>query len=313
MITQTITLSSREHFGKRVPSQALGSVLERLPEAVRQSVRMAVEGRSRARGKRPDWLRAAADLQFLGHDGDDQTFLHFETKTLSEAAPRLYEQQELWPTKPDAGDTGLDILADVFRDVAARNADSERFDRPLLDSLAHFGKVLTGGFTEMALPARRTAAASQVVVTPQVAEFARTLYTNTPQPQRVRVAGKLDMLRASTQSFGVLLDDGQEIRGVLIEGDIEGLGPLLNQRALVLGKAVYRASGRLLRIDAEAVVHAPDEGRFFSTIPKPVRQRFDLRERVREQQHKTGLAAVLGRWPGDETEEEIRQALKELS
>jgi hypothetical protein len=33
--------------------------------------------------------------------------------------------------------------------------------------------------------------------------------------------GKLDMVRASTQSFGVLLDDGQEIRGVLVEGNVE--------------------------------------------------------------------------------------------
>jgi hypothetical protein len=313
MTTQTITLESREHFGRRVPSQALGCVLERIPDAVRQSVRMAVEGRSRARGKRPDWLRAAADIRFLGHEGDDQTILHFEAPTLGDAAPRLYEQQELWPTKPEAQDTGFDILADVFRDVAARNADSERFDRPLLDSLADFRKVLNGTFTEMMVPSRPTSTGPQVVVTPQVVEIARSLYTNTPQPQRVRLVGKLDMIRASTQSFGVLLDDGQEIRGVLVEGDIESIGPFLNQRVLVVGKAVYRASGRPLRIDAEGVTKTADEGRFFSSIPKPVRQHFDLRETVREQQHKLGIAAIIGKWPGDETEEEIRQALKELS
>ena len=308
---KTITLTSRERFGRRVPSQAFGCVLERIPEAVRQSVRMAVEGRSRARGKRPAWLRAAADIRFLGHDGEDQTHLHFDAPTLGEAAPSLYEQQELWPTKPDAGDTGFDILADVFEDVAARNADSERFDRPLLESLANFHKVLNGTFAEMRVPSRAGSSGS-VVVTPQTAEIARNLYTNTPQPQRVRVVGKLDMVRASTQSFGVLLDDGQEIRGVL-EGNIESISPLLNQRVLVVGKAVYRASGRPLRIDAEAVSKATDEGRFFSTIPKPVRLHFDLREVVRDQQHKLGVAGIMGKWPGDETEEEILQALEELS
>jgi hypothetical protein len=262
MRTQTITLHSREAFGRRIPPQALGCLLAWIPDAVRQSIRMAVEGRSRARGNRPGWLRAAADFRFLGHDGDDRTLLHFETPTIGEAAPRLYEQQELWPTKPDAGDTGIDILTEVFRDVAARNADSERFDRPLLDSLAYFHKVLNGTFTEMTMPAQQRSD-RQVIVTPQVIEIARSLYTNTPQPQRVRVVGKLDMLRASTQSFGILLDDGQEIRGVLLEGDIEGIGPLLNQRVLVVGRAVYRASGRPLRIDAEAVTKTMDEGRFF--------------------------------------------------
>ncbi len=312
MKTETIILNSRESFGRRVPPQPLGCVLQRLPEAVRQSVRMAVEGRSRAKGKRPDWLRAAADIRFLGHEGEGQTLLHFEVPTLGEAAPRLYEQQEFWPTKPAAGDTGFDVLAGVFRDVEARNVDSERFDRPLLDSLAHFRKVLNGVFTALMFPTHRTPD-EQVVVTPQVVEIARTLYTNTPQPQRLRVVGKLDMVRASTLTFGVLLDDGQEIRGVLIQGDVERISPLLNQRVLVLGKAVYRPSGRLLRVDAEEVTRTTDESHFFSAIPKPVLHRFDLRETVREQQHKGGIAAIIGKWPGDETDEEIRRALEELS
>ena len=39
-----------------------------------------------------------------------------------------------------------------------------------------------------------------------------------------------------------------------------------------------------------------------------------LPERLRiEAKGKRGLAAVVGKWPGDETDEEIAQALKELS
>lgn len=310
---QTITLRSAHHFGRRVPAQALGCVLEIIPDAVRQSVRMAIEGRSRARGKRPDWLRAAADIRFLGHDGTDETVLHFEAPTLGEAAPRLYAQQELWPTKPAPEDTGFDILSDVFTDVAAQNADSERFDRQLLDKIFGLRHVLNGPFSEMAIAGVRHSGLQSVVVTPSVVQMARSLYTNTPVPQQVRIAGKLDMLRASTQSFGVILDDGQEIRGVLTEGDIAQISPFLNRRVLVLGKAIYRPSGRLLRVDAEEVVEATGEERFFSSIPKPVRQKFDLRDTVREQQHKMGIAAVIGKWPGDESDEQIEQALKELS
>jgi hypothetical protein len=121
------------------------------------------------------------------------------------------------------------------------------------------------------------------------------------------------MLRASTQSFAVLLDDGQEIRGVLREGDVEQISPLLNRRVLVLGKAIYRPSGRLLRVDAEEVIEASGQEAFFSAIPKPVRKQFDLQDNVREQPCKMGIAAVIGKWPGEESDEEIEQALKELS
>jgi hypothetical protein len=309
----SVTLWSEEHFGSRVPSHALGCLLGFIPHAVRQSVRMAIEGRSRAKGKRPDWLRAAADIRFLGHEGTDATILHFEAPTLGEAAPRLYAQQELWPTKPAPSDTGFDLLGDVFKDVAAQNADSERFDRQLLDEIFGLRHVLNGTFREMAVAGVRHSGPQAVVVTPSVVQIARSLYTNTPVPQQVRIAGKLDMLRASTQSFGVILDDGQEIRGVLTEGDVEQISPFLNRRVLVLGKAIYRPSGRLLRVDAEEVVEASGEERFFSTIPKPVWKMFDLRDTVREQQHKLGIAAVIGKWPGDETDEQIEEALKELS
>ncbi|HZU37228.1 MAG TPA: hypothetical protein VFA18_15000 [Gemmataceae bacterium] len=311
MPAQTIILNSRERFGSRVPSQALGGVLERIPGAVRQSVRMAIEGRSRAHGPRPAWLQAATDIRFLGHQGDDQTVLRFEVPTLGEAAPRLYEQQELLPTMPAAENTGFDILADVFRDVASRNADSDRFDRPLLDSLAGFRKVLNGTFTEMVVPTQRTPK-QPVVVTSQVAEIARSLYTHTPPPQRIRLVGRLDMVRVSTQSFGLILDDRQEVRGVTVNGDIESVGSLINQRVLVLGKAVYRPSARLLRVDAEEVVKTTEEGSFFSAIPRAVRRPFELRDALR-QPNKGGVTAIIGQWPGDETDEEIRQALRELS
>ena len=70
-------------------------------------------------------------------------------------APRLYEQQELWPTKPAPEDTGFDLLGDVLTDVAAQNADSERFDRALLERIAGFKSALDDPFREMALAGRR--------------------------------------------------------------------------------------------------------------------------------------------------------------
>jgi hypothetical protein len=312
-VQQTVTLASPQHFGRRVPAPALGEVLKLVPEAVRLSVRMAFEGRSKARGQRPDWLRASSDLRFLGHQGDDETTLCFEAPTLGEAAGRIYEQRESWPTRPAPEDTGFDLLGDVISDVAAQNPDSDRFDPPLLHEITEFGRVLDGTFSQMVLTGRRYPLDRAVVLNPRVVDCARNLRTNTPLPQQVRVVGKLDMVRASTRTLGVILDDGQEVRGVLIEGDITSICGLMNQRVLVLGKAVYRPSGRALRIDAEQVTATTETGGFFSTIPKPARKRFDLREPFREQSGKGGVGAVFGRWPGDETDEEIQQALRDIS
>src|SRR5580704_7261601 len=168
MIEQAIILRSPQHFGRRIPFESLDSLPKTLCNAVRQSVRMAIEGRSKARGKRPDWLKAAADIRFLGHDGDDETVLHFESPTLGEAAPRIYAQQQLWSTRPSAEETGFDVLSAVLTDVGASNADSERFDRPLLESVARFGKTLNDTFSELVITGGRHRSMRTTSVTPAV-------------------------------------------------------------------------------------------------------------------------------------------------
>jgi len=120
------------------------------------------------------------------------------------------------------------------------------------------------------------------------------------------------MIRDSTNSFAIKLKDGQEVRGVLMDGEIAKVTALFRQEVLVLGKAIYRPSGKLLRIDADDVIVAGERDQFFSSVPKPRRSRYDLREVLREQHHKKGISAIFGKWPGDETDEQIAEAMKEL-
>lgn len=311
--TQTIVLRSEGHFGHKAPARPLGEVLRVMPAAVRQSIRMALEGRSRAKGKRPRWLSAASDIRLVDYGGDDDTILYFEAPRLGEAASDLYDQREFWPTRPAEADTGFDLLGDVIADVAANNEDSDRFDRQLLSQLTRLRTVFDGAFCELLLTARRYPAAHPAVVDRRVIETAKSLSCSTPAATRVRISGILDMVRSSTQTFAVQLGDANEIRGVLVTGDIGDAAKLFRQHVLVLGRAVFRPSGRLLRIDADEILPATDSDRFFSEAPSPFQKPFDLRATLRSQSRKRGVSAIAGQWPGDETDEQIDQALKELS
>lgn len=313
-ITQTITLTSDQHFGRHLPPQALGHVLTAIPTLVRQSVSMAFRGRSSGRGTRPHWLEAAADLRFLNHEGNDESVLVFEIPTLGEAAADLYQQQEFWPTRPDPTETGLDLLGDVLRDVAAHNKDSDRFDERLLNKLAGFKNVLDGTFRELRLDLAGHDEKAPALINPEVIETAQEFEATTPSPQRIRVVGTLDMVRASTQSFALRLDDGQKVRGILLSESAVESGHDLEKRVLVLGSAIYRASGRLLRIDADEIKPATEgESTLWSRIPPARTRRFDLRKVLQEQSQKKGVTAIMGQWPGDETDEEIEQALRDIS
>jgi hypothetical protein len=311
-VNQTITLTSNHHYGRRLPPQALGYALTVIPTAVRQSISMAFRGRSVAKGPRPRWLQSASDIRFIDHDGDDETTLVFESPTLGEAAPEIYQQQEFWSTRPDASLTGLDLFADVVRDVADHNEDSDRFDKSLLGNLLGFKNVLDDTFRDIRFNSTR-ANTTTAVINPAVLLTAQQFRETTPLPQRVRVVGTLDMVGASTQSFALRLDDGQEVRGVLVSGSIVDAAAQLNSRVLVLGRAVYRASGRVLRIDADEIKGAAAEPSLWSRIPPPRTRRFDPSALHVPQGPRSGVSAIIGRWPGDETDEEIAAWLERTS
>jgi hypothetical protein len=312
-MTQYVTLTSRERYGARPPSEPVGEILRALPLAVRQSIRMAFEGRSTARGIRATWLEAASDIRFLGVDGESETRLCFEAPTLGEAAQQVYAQQELWPTRPDPADTGLDLLADTVADVAARNADSDRFDRPLLRRISSFDHALNGTFQQMIIAGRRFEEPRRPAIDESVIATARELSSSTPRPQAARIMGRLDMIRASTRSFALQLDDATEIRGVLADGEMEGLAQFFQQEILVIGRAVFRPSGKLLRIDATEFHPASASDHFFSAVPAAHARAVEVREISRQQERKRGVDAIFGRWPGDETDEQIEAALRDMN
>jgi hypothetical protein len=307
--THAITLKSFAHYGHRVPPDSLGGVLKFVTPLVRQSIMMAYQGRSVTHGRQPNWLVAASDVRFVDVSGDDDTILYFEAPVLGEAANVFYRQHEFWPSKPAPEETGFDLLGSVINDVSAGNEDSDRFDLQLLERVAGFGKVCEKPFAEIAIDGPRNRAMTQPIV---LFDHAQRLKAETPNPQRVRVVGKLDMIRRSNDNFALRLDDGQEIRGVTTQGTVADLVSLFDQRVVVTGYAIYRPSGHLLRVDAENVFPGDDESSFWSTIPLPRIEGIDMARIRTYQGKKSGVAAILGRWPGDETEEELLSMLKEL-
>ncbi len=311
---EKVVLSSPHPHGDRLPPHAVGQALVLVPELVRQSVDMVFRGQSAPRGRRPHWLKAAADIALVDVSGGETSVLTFEAPTLGEAAPELYWQGEFpWTDQPDAADTGFDLLGDVLTDVARENAESDRFDAPLLERLGETRRIFNGAYSELAIISHRHGVDDPALLNPANLEIARQLHDRTPRPQAAIIVGKLDMMRQSTQTFALIMDDGQEVRCVLLDDDVEMLKPLFNQRVAVSGRVVFRVSGRILRMEAESVRLAVPTDAFFARLPRPNAQRFDLRRMVREQGSKRGLAAIMGKWPGDETDEEIDQWLREIS
>jgi hypothetical protein len=312
-VIHTVTLRGEVDYSGQMPPAPIGRLLIQVPAVVQQAIRMGFQGRSTARGPRPEWLSAMSDVRVLDVSGDQDAVVRFEAPQFGEAARELYDQQELWPTRPEPEDTGFDLLGDILSDVGEQNTDSDRFDHQLLRRMEAFSRVVNGEFREMLFTGHRYSESRPAVMNQQIIETARRFYSSTPAPTTVRVVGDLDMIRGSTRSFALRLGDGHEVNGVLVGGEIERLAALFRRRVLVAGEATFRVSGRLLRVDAQTITPAEDESSIWSRMPQASTRTLDLRELRKPQGPRSGMAAIIGQWPGDETDEEIEAFLRQIS
>jgi hypothetical protein len=105
------------------------------------------------------------------------------------------------------------------------------------------------------------------------------------------------------------------VRGVVTSDaiDLDRLGQLWGKPVRVHGVAKFRPSGALLRVDAEQIEPAEGDVSLWSRLPRPILTPMELRIPARAQGPRSGVSAIFGKWPGDETEDEILEALDELS
>ncbi len=312
---QEIVLHTQARYGRRLPLDFCGDVCRQLAPMMLGSVRMAIEGTSSHVGAPPLWLRQASDVRLVGISGrgHGDTTLHLEAPPLGEAAEELYKQQTLWETKPAPQDTAVNVLARVMRDVRTGDPESPLYDLHLLKHLSHIHRLFRHSLIAMYIPQNSGPEHGVMRVDEQVALKAAELSERTPSPRPVRVSGQLDMIRHSTRSFELLLEERKPVRGVLEDpAAMDTLKSLLGRKVVVVGKAVYRPSGALLRIDAQGVASGQGESKLFEKVPGPVEKRPAPVRYKPGEQAKRGVPGFFGKWPGEETDEELLAMLKEL-
>src|SRR5262249_11118337 len=108
------------------------------------------------------------------------------------------------------------------------------------------------------------------------------------------------------------LDDGRTVPCVLVEGDIDALGPLFGQRVVVGGMGVWDQDGRLQRIEADRVRGGEGEPALWAETPRPMD--FTSPLPVDEPTPRPRAGAAIGvKWPGEESDEQIDEELRRIS
>lgn len=293
----------------RIDGTLLRDLLDVVVDGCQQAVRLAVEGRSTAQGKPPAWLERAASFELVGVR-EGSTVLVVEAPSLAEAVPEKFAQPGLFDTF-DPGRSCLDLLERSLRDAVACRDDSDAYDDGLVKTFEEFSRVLRHGVQAVEL-----GEGNPVRVDERAVETLARLRRTIPPDQSVRSAGKLDVLCHSDRMFTLILETGAHVRGVVVSDDVNlsTLGELWGQDVVVTGLAKFRPSGSVLRIEAERIEQADARDlSLWASEPRPILDDRDPQSLRQPQGPRSGVNAVFGRLDGVESDDDIIEALDQLS
>lgn len=295
----------------RLPGAALAGLLPALHRGAEGAVRIRLEGRSRARGATPDWLRRAAAFDLVEYVREDGG-LRLEAPSLREAVPERFAQHALFE-EVDTERTGLSFVSEALEDAVGGDANSDAFDDGLLKVFERLRPVLQGGVTEIEIRNARPDHPPVRITEEGVARI-HDLVGRTPAPQRVRLAGWVNEIRHDERGFSLVLPDGRSVRGHLVGGEADTLKSLWGKKAVVSGQARFRPSGAIHHIEADRLSGAsPEDLDIWGEVPEPFDRELDPRALRKPQGPRSGVNAIIGTWPDDTPEDEIFRILEELS
>jgi len=306
--THSIRLKGPGASKEGVSAHLFRDLLDVLVEGAERALRFRIEGRSTAQGTPPRWLRPAADFVLLRVPELPASQATIQAPSLLSTMPERFHQGELYADL-DPNKSPIEFFEDALEDALAGNKDSDRFDAGLVRTFEKFGSVLQQGVAEVELVNGRVLRIDRGAL-----EKVEALARHSFAPQRVRVAGRLEAIRYSDCRFTLLLASGAELAGTATELGQDLLRNLFGRAVVVTGMAVFRPSGRPLRIEADTLELASErDTRLWSQPPKPLLGPSPMAQIREDQRGKGGLGALLGRWPGDESDEQVAAALESLS
>lgn len=312
-LTYDIELTGLDAAPGAIDAPMLRDLLDALIEAAGRALRLSVEGTSTRPGPQPDWIERSVQFTVLGLR-KGSTVLPIEAPLLGDTAGFVISQQDIWQPKPEPEDTSLSLLARVMRDVEAENRESELYDRGVLQAIEDFGRVVKNG--EVITIRNTKTSEPTFAITHNHIQQAECLKRDTPDPRAVIVSGWLDVIEHSQRAFSLRTEDGRKIKGIVRQAAVssERLRDLWGKKVTLQGHAHFTPAQSMRIIETRVI--------------RPFRERDQIFERSKTELEKEAsvqmsgvhpplefsdagdaLRAIRGKWPGEESIEEILDAL----
>src|SRR5689334_15378484 len=295
--------------GGTISIRALQLFVDTLTETCERGLRLAVQGESVKRGPIPGWLAQSLDFTVTGMKKGSTTFL-VDAPLLGDTAPDQIKQQDLWFSKPTTEDTAISLVSRSVKEVVSMNFESNAYDKGLLEGLLSFDTFFKTYGDRVTVTAIGRAV-ENFSLSPVELEKVKELKAEIPEPIVTVISGKFDVIQYSRSKFHLLLSNDQVILGT-IDRDIlyvEDMRKFWGKKVTIKGVVHFHPGRKVRLLEAQSIKLAEAGEEVFERLPLPGKPLTLFEMEIQKLNVYPALSEIWGKWPGDESIEELLAAL----
>lgn len=209
------------------------------------------------------------------------------------------------------GQTPVSLIISAFRAALSEGEDKNLLDEALMSELMKLRKFFKSDSETILLSNRGTV--PQVSVSAKEFDQIEHLYNSIPQAEKVVVNGVIDELKFSGKQMVLLTESKARVIIVCEDSSVmTEVSVFFGKEITLYGMAHYKPGGQLSYILLERFAQPGKGDRFFSRKPDKSSLQQNIALQLRDGKKANPLDDVIGKWPGDETDQEFELMLKEL-
>ncbi len=304
-----VTLKGLNTPDGTISIRALKLLIDTLSETAERGLRLAIQGESVKPGPIPSWLVRSLDFTVTGLQPGSTTLV-LDAPKLGDTAPEQIKQQDLWYSKPTPDDTAISLVSRSLKDVIENNVESNAYDKGVLDGLLSFDAFFKSYGSKLVVQAIRRRSETFSLSADEL-ERVRELKSEIPEPTTLVISGKFDVIQHSSPKFHLALSNGQVILGTIDRDilNVEDMRKYWGRKVTIKGTLHFHPGRKIRLLEAQSIKVAEEGEEVFERLPASARPLSLFDSEVPKLDASGALHDIWGKWPGDESIEELLGAL----
>ncbi|MCC6550801.1 MAG: hypothetical protein IT279_12095 [Ignavibacteriaceae bacterium] len=133
-----------------------------------------------------------------------------------------------------------------------------------------------------------------------------------PAPERTLVAGLLDEMKFSRGELILRTTENKRIVVKVAKSKFQEMKEFFGEVLIIVGVAYFKPGGNLSYVKIENYDVEGKSSKFFSGVPGNLTMKQQIARQLREGKKLNPIDDIFGKWPGQETDEEFEQMLRDL-